>query len=307
MLGLLQVVMELRFILIAVALHAVVAQYCPPNAVQAACSSVLVIYWNSNGFSSYGTSLRDALRAMGDFTTVDDFNAAYGTPDASLLASYDAVVIFGAQGLLDPDGLGDRLAAYHDQGGGVVVAGLANEAGYSVRGAWRDPRNGYALLDYTACFWDNNAGSLGKILEPESPLLTGVSSFVAAPWGDKTVASSVINGGVVVAEWSSGSPLVLRGVRGNRTLVEITFYAAYLTSGWGWAGDGVAMVRNALKFSRCIGCRPKSYVLAGQEIFCILGMAQHRSDRNKHQWYTHIHAHPIEAFLPLHSVYLSTH
>jgi hypothetical protein len=271
----LQVVMELRFILIAAALRAVASQYCPTNTVQASCSSVLVIYWSP--YSEYGTSLRDALRAMGDFTTVDDFNAAYGTPDASLLASYDAVVIYGAQDLLDPDGLGDRLAAYHDQGGGVVVAGLANNAGYSVRGAWRDPRNGYALLDYAACHWDNSAGSLGKILEPESPLLTGVSSFVAAPWGDKTVASSVINGGVVVAEWGSGSPLVVRGVRGNRTLVEITFYAAYLASGWGWTGDGVAMVYNALKFSRCIASRPGSYVLAGEENHSPW-MARHWSD-----------------------------
>jgi hypothetical protein len=145
--AMLQVVMELRFILIAAALHAVVAQYCPPNAVQAACSSVLLIHWDSDGFSSYGTSLRNALRAMGYFTTVDNFNAALNTPSASLLASYDAVFIYGAEGLLDPDGLGDRLAAYHDQGGGVVVAGLANQASYSVRGAWRDPRNGYALLD----------------------------------------------------------------------------------------------------------------------------------------------------------------
>jgi hypothetical protein len=169
--------MELRFILIAATLHAVVAQYCPPNTVQAACSSVLVIYWNSNGFSYYGTSLRDALRAMGNFTLVHDFNAGIGTPDASLLASYDAVIIFGAEGLLDPDGLGDRLAAYHDQGGGVVVAGLANRDAFCVHGAWRDPRNGYALLDYASSTWNNYPDSLGKILEPESPLLTGVSSL----------------------------------------------------------------------------------------------------------------------------------
>jgi hypothetical protein len=192
------------------------------------------------------------LRVTGAFTTVDTFDATVGTPTLSQLATYDAVIIFGAEPLANATLLGDRLAAYHNQGGGVVVTGLANcGASARVRGAWADPANGYALLDYAGGGKSNSADSLGDRLEPQSPLLTGVSSFTASPWGDRTIAP-VINDGVVVARWRGGTPLLVRGVRGGRTLVELTFYAAYVTGGWGWTGDGIVLIRNALKYSRCM-------------------------------------------------------
>jgi hypothetical protein len=259
-----QVKMSLQLMLLAASGCVVAGQYCPTNAVQAACSSILVIYWTND---DWGMSVKNALEAMGDFEVVDFFNALYGTPDASFLASYDAVIIFGAEGLLDPDGLGDRLATYFDQGGGVVVAGLANQNDFCVHGAWRDPQNGYALLDYTSTYWSNSADSLGAILEPDSPLLKDVYSLSASPYGDRTVAysGSVINGGVVVAKWGiGGTPLLLRGVRGNRMLVELTFYAVYVSSRQIWPGDGLKLLRNALKFSRCIACQPGSYPTEGE-------------------------------------------
>jgi hypothetical protein len=204
--------------------------------------------------------VQEMLRATGAFTTVDAFNAAGGTPTLLELATYDAILIFGAELISDAVALGDRLAAYHDQGGGVVVAGLANCAAHDeVQGAWKSPANGYAILDYASCTKLDSADSLGNKLEPQSPLLTGVSSLSASPWGNRTSAP-IINGGVVVAKWSSGAPLVVRGVRGDRTLVELTMYAAYVP---GWTGDGVVLMRNALKYSRCMlsssSCGPGFY------------------------------------------------
>ncbi len=202
------------------------------------------------------------LRATGTFTTVDTFDASGGTPTSSQLATYDAVLFFGAYGPSDPAALGDRLAAYHDQGGGVAVVGLANCGGYSVQGAWGNHANGYALLDYTSCVSNNQRvsnDSLGDLLEPQSPLLAGVASF-SAYLGEKTTAS-IINGGVVVAKWKSGPPLVVRGARRGRTLVELTFYAPSneAMSGY-WSGDGAVLMRNALKYSRCMLCGPGTYL-----------------------------------------------
>ena len=202
------------------------------------------------------------LRATGAFTSVDTFDASGATPTSSQLATYDAVLVFGAQGPSDPAALGDRLAAYHDQGGGVAVVGLANCGGYSVQGAWRNPANGYALLDYASCVANNQRAtneSLGDLLEPQSPLLAGVNSF-SAYLGDKTTAS-IINGGVVVAKWMSGPPLVVRGTRSRRSLVELTFFAPSNDAMWGyWSGDGAVLMRNALKYSRCMLCGPGTYL-----------------------------------------------
>ncbi len=210
--------------------------------------------------------MQTLLSGTGAFTTVDIFDATGATPASSQLATYDAVLVFGAESLSDPEALGDRLAAYHDQGGGVVVAGLANSENRGVHGVWADPANGYALLDYASGVWSNSADSLGELLEPQSPLLTGVASFSASPSGDRTVAP-VVNSGVVVAQWRSGSPFVVRGVRGGRTLVELTFYAAYVTGGRGWTGDGMVLIRNALKYSRCMlpsSCWPGFFNLTGK-------------------------------------------
>jgi hypothetical protein len=259
------VALALRLALLVAALGGAGAQYCLPGASQASCTSVLVIVWSGN--PQYGPNMQTLLRATGAFSTVDFFDATAGTPTSSQLATYDAVIVFGAEPLANATLLGDRLVAYHNQGGGVVVAGLAN-CGVSarVRGAWAEPANGYALLNYATSGKSNSADSLGDLLEPQSPLLTSVSSFAASPWGDRTIGT-VINGGVVVAKWSGGTPFLVRGVRGGRTLVELTFYAAYVTGGWGWTGDGMLLIRNALKYSRCMlssSCMPGYFTLTGK-------------------------------------------
>ena len=66
--------------------------------------------------------MQSTLRATGAFATVDTFAAqsgGSGTPSAALLAGYDAVLAWSDYyAFADAALLGDRLAAYHDQGGG---------------------------------------------------------------------------------------------------------------------------------------------------------------------------------------------
>jgi hypothetical protein len=97
------------------------------------------------------------LRDTGAFTTVDTFNArsvsdgGSGTPTVSQLAAYHAVLVYSLNSLAFSDSalLGDRLAVYHDKGGGVVVAYPSNHAG-GLEGAYGTAANGYALLDYAS-------------------------------------------------------------------------------------------------------------------------------------------------------------
>jgi hypothetical protein len=248
------------------------AQYCSPGAVQAECSSVLIVH----DLDISAADVQATLRGTGAFDIVDTFNARTSNPEASQLAAYHAVLVYnGGDRFNDPNLLGDRLAAYHNQGGGVVVAFAANTASFSssLRGAYGAPANGYALLDYaplkSISGHANNPDSLGDVLEPQSPLLTDVTSL-DAPSAYRSTAPVVSCRGIVVARWRGGGmePLVVRGLRGARTLVELNFFPPSRTLvPWAWSGSGAALMRNALKFSRCmhlLGCWPGTFLAAGE-------------------------------------------
>ena len=191
------------------------------------------------------------------------FDANADTPDATFLAGYHAVLVYSDYVFLDPVLLGDNLAAYHDQGGGVVVGLWANRGrgveDYSstLQGKFGNASNGYSLLDYSQGDYSCNENTLGEHVEPQSPLLAGVNSL-SIGYGCWSTAPVVENRSVIVAKWGSGEPLVLRGVRGNRTLVELNFYpvSSQVDSNYYLMGDGAALLRNALKFSRCTACGP---------------------------------------------------
>jgi hypothetical protein len=229
--------LPLRLLLVAVALLSAGAQPCAPGAAAAACDSVLVIH----ACAPEAADVQRALEGTGAFATVDAFDATHATPTAAQLAARHAVLVFGnysEMGGADyPNLLGDRLAAYHDQGGGVVVA--VNHASW-LAGAYGAAANGYVLLDYAASggFSDTGPDSLGDVLEPQSPLLADVHSLAAAS-ALRSTAAAIDGRAVVVARWRGGGrePLVLRGQRGSRTLVELNFWPV-----WGGVVLAVAVI-----------------------------------------------------------------
>ncbi len=207
------------------------------------------------------------LRDTGAFATVDTFDASSATPTPSQLAAYHAVLVYSYYPFNDAVLLGDRLAAFHDLGGGVLVALFANYAGWQLQGAYGRAANGYALLDYTSGSLLSLSDSLGEVLEQQSPLLTGVTSFASSS-AYRSTANVIADRGIVVARWRSGGaePLVIRGSRGGRTLIEVNFFPPSTV----WTGDGAALLRNALKFSRCtleqLFCDPGKFLTAGEHM-----------------------------------------
>ncbi len=222
--------------------------------------------------------MQSSLRATAAFDTVDTFDAraaeggGVGTPNSSHLAGYHAVLAFSGWPFADAALLGERLAAFHDQGGGVVVAVFANtQAPFTwgngatpVGGTYSASGGGYALLDYASGNATSPSDSLGDVLEPQSPLMSGVTSLAATSAWRSTAGVAAGREATVVARWGGGAPLVLRGARGDRTLVELNFYppsgSAYPG---GWTGDGAALLRNGLKYSRCMPCGKGTYAAAG--------------------------------------------
>ncbi len=215
------------------------------------------------------------MQGTGAFTTILRYDASSDTPTVEQLAANHAVLVYAVMPFHDGELLGNRLAAYHDQGGGVVVAAFANSKFISggLKGAYSAVANGYALMDYSQESILYTPGELQDVLEPESPLMIGVTSFAAQAAYRST--NNVTAHAVVVAWWgdtdSDGwAPLVLRGTRGNRTLVELNFLPWSSNVGpYFWTGDGAALLRNALKYSRCmptvskLACEPGTFAAAG--------------------------------------------
>ena len=239
-----------------------VAQYCSPGTVQATCASVLII---SASDAPKRTDVQSMLTGTGSFTKVDVLDVTSSTPTLAQLIAYDAVLVFrDGTAFSDAVLLGDRLASFHDQGGGVIVGILANNAdsGKNLKGAFGTAAKGYTLLNYASGGYVSPADSLGSLLEPNSPLLTGVTSISGTQAFRST--ATVVNGGVVVAKWNGGSkePMILRGARGNRAIVELNLFPVSSSVNAIWltrAGSLATLLRNALKYSRCMLCSPGTY------------------------------------------------
>jgi hypothetical protein len=92
-----------------------------------------------------------------------------------------------------------------------------------------------AVGSYGTC----TSNSLGTVAEPGSALMTGVSSVGA---GGYCTNGSVVNGGVVVASWIGGDPMIVRGNVMGRNRVDLNMYLTPLT------GDAVTVVKNALLY-----------------------------------------------------------
>ncbi len=118
-------------------------------------------------------------------------------------------------------------------------------------------------MDYAFPFGLANPASMGVVVEPESPLMQGVTSFGAT--AALRSFGSITAGAVVVAKWTGGQTLVVRGTRGSRTLVELNFNP--VSTAWIAGGDGAVLLRNALKYSTCkpaaAVCPPGTYATAG--------------------------------------------
>jgi hypothetical protein len=252
-----------KLIILFAFIHSVGAQYCLSGAHQATCESVLILH---SADISNAADVRAKVNGTYAFTTIDTFDASFATPTSSQLDAYDAVFVFSNRSFSNWTRIGDVLAAYHDQGGGVVLALQEPWSDRKLMGAYGIPANGYAILDYISGDVVFSPNSIGDLLESQSPLLMGVVSL-SAPLAYRRTGR-VINGGIVVAQWGGDGqePLVVRGVRGNRTLVELNFFPASSSVNPAlWTGDGAALMRNALKFSRCMICQAGTYSFAGEQ------------------------------------------
>ena len=199
--------------------------------------------------------VRAKLVATGKLAVVDVVDVrAEGTPLPTLatLLNYDAVLTWSDYPYGDRTGIGDVLAAYVDQGHGVVQATFAFDpdetAALSPAGRWGD----WGYHPFTLGSADIGTLSLVPDL-PLHPILEGVAGVTTGPFGFFHAGVHSDACSTVVAHWSNGEPLVAvrRGPQGGR-VVGLNLYppsSDVVAEYWQASSDGARLMANALAFA----------------------------------------------------------
>jgi len=192
-------------------------------------------------------NLRTALLATDAFTSIDVASTTSGVLNVlsvETMKNYDVVLVWTNTSMSSPDAttFGNNLATYYDEGGRVVVASLAL-GGYSFRGRFANPSNGYVLLDTAEGDGNCSGTTLGTVAEPQSPLMNGVSSVtIGSIYG--CALGGIVNGGTVVASYTGGMPMVVRGTVEGRVRVDLNLWPSAGNLG----GNAVTLIKNTLLY-----------------------------------------------------------
>jgi len=180
-----------------------------------------------------------------EFGTVDMMNVRIGTPTLATLSNYNAVVFYSYHGF-NQSALGDVLAAFVNNGGGVVLGTYSNcGRGNRLEGKWSE-----------GCYDPLGLGStsrvkklaLGKIADASHRLMKGVASFeggVQSSHGDGMLHPEA----KVIAEWANGRPLVTELTKFAGPVVGLNFYPPSSDvgdGGWNVSSGGATLLGNAV-------------------------------------------------------------
>jgi hypothetical protein len=206
----------------------------------AGATDVLICY-----SSGYEADVVAKIVGTGLFPVVDEFNCGGGTPTDANFAAYDAVLVYSDSGFLDPTTLGDRLATFVDNGGGVVEAVFANG---SVPLSGRFESQGYEAFTGNAQGGGN--GLTMVIDDPAHPIMAGVVNFNAGTSSFDTSNAVLQPGGTQIAHYSqNGLPLVATLETKPGRTVGLNFYppsSAIRADFWSTATDGALLLANSL-------------------------------------------------------------
>ena len=181
------------------------------------------------------------------------------TPSGFDLLAFDAVLTFSDLAYADPVLLGNALADYVDDGGGVVLAMFAMNEAPGLTGLGIDGRflsDNYFCIErddanYLGLF---EAGALGAVLVPGSPVMEGVSSF-STDQGAFRVATQPHPKATRIANWATSEVFAAsrHDLSGRR--VDLGFFPVSddtAITGWDATTDGARLLGNAVVWAA--GC-----------------------------------------------------
>lgn len=203
-----------------------------------------VLIVGSPGNPDWILDVEEKLEEAGNINA-DTFLSNAGTPTLAELNQYDAVYLFTDAGAADPVGLGNVLEQYIDGGSPVVDATFTPNV--SITGGFTQ----YELYSMSGQSNGANLG-IGTILEPGDPILTEVSTFDGGTASFHNTGGTIATGATVVAEYTDGSPLIIRAENvgpSNTRRVFLNFYPPSIDvrdDFWDTSSDGARIMRNAL-------------------------------------------------------------
>jgi len=179
--------------------------------------------------------------------TVDTFNARIKTPTYDYLSKYNAILFFSYHGF-NQNELGNQLAQYVDNGGGVVIGTYSNcGRGNRLEGRWCTEGYDPITLGSTS---RTKSLIMSKWL-PGHPILNGVRTFnggTQSSHGDGKPHPDA----VIVAEWANGRPLIAELNKSAGVVVGLNFYppSSDVAEGcWGASSsDGRLLLSNSLYY-----------------------------------------------------------
>jgi subtilisin family serine protease len=203
--------------------------------------SLLLLYTGFPG-SSLGP-IQAALSALPDIERVETFNGYMAVPELWQLIPYDCVIVASEGGFRSSEDLGNVLADYVDEGGGLVLT-LESFVHPPVAGRIA----GFSPVGFSALH--GSSSSLGR-LDPAHPILDGVGALESSDLADIFQAP----GAYVAARWLDGEPLVLTKGSG---VVALNLRVSGDDS---WAGDAPRLLGNAALWAH----RPAAWLTASPE------------------------------------------
>jgi hypothetical protein len=201
-------------------------------------------------YPAYGKQVRDSLMAhdsSGLFSAIDTFNVGSSGGRILSLATlitggYGVVLTFSDYAYVDRIAMGDTLAAFMDQGGGVVVGCFADYipgSGYDLAG-----RYGTQYMPFVKVGNTFTAGTIGTVYLPGHPIMQGVSQVSV---GNYKTSSTTLQHGVRIADFSGGTNILAAAfdTLGRRT-AELGFWPATFAGGQSWGPHNTRMMLNAM-------------------------------------------------------------
>jgi hypothetical protein len=202
--------------------------------------------------ASWNTDVTNKIMGVGSIPRVDLIPVTAGNPVPTLaqLSSYPAVLVYSDNGFNNPVAMGNVLADYVDQGGGVVLNALVFAAGASYGMQGRLNAGGY--LPFTT----GSTASPGDFALatdlPLHPILDGVSSFDGGMFSFQNSPIDIATGATLVAHWSNDQPLVSAMDITQGRVAGLNFFppsSDARSDFWVAGTDGARLMANALLWS----------------------------------------------------------
>jgi hypothetical protein len=206
----------------------------------------------AEGDAGFNTDVTNKIAGVGSIPRVDFFRVTTGDPlpTPAQLRAYQSVLVYSDGAFTDNVGLGNELADYVDQGGGVVLSTFVfySSGGLAIQG--RLATGGYLPFTTSGQSAPGNL-TLTKLL-PSNPLLDGVNTFNGGTSSYQNSSITNAPGATLVAQWSNGQPLVGFTNHSPGRVVGLNFFPPSSNARsdfWVSTTDGAKLMADALLYS----------------------------------------------------------